>query len=547
MHAYRRTFRIGVLVLLVTGAAAAGWFLRNHQDSDASTVISSVLTYHNDNARTGQNLGETLLTPANVKHPGFKKLFSDAVDKDIFAQPLYVPGVSIPGQGTHNVVYVVTENDSVYAFDADTAGKTLWKVSFINPAAGITTVPDSDVNDFGDSSVFGITATPVIDGSSGTLYVLAFTKESGVHRYRLHALNIATGAEKFGGPVALGAQVAGTGQGSTNGEVPFEAVQQNTRPALLLSNGKVYISSGAFVEATWHGWMLAYNATTLAHVATFNTTPDAQSGALWMSGGGPAADSQGNVFVATANGPFNANTGGSNYGDSYLKLNGGTLAVTDYFTPSDEVTLDNEDLDLGSGAAMLLPPQAGTSIPNLLVGGGKDGTVYLVNRDNMGKFNSSSNKAVQTIPQAIGESGCASADNGCTFDTPTYWENKVYFAGAGDTLKAFQLNNGLLVTAPISHSAATFPTRGATPAISANGATNGIVWVVDSSAFYSKSGGPAILRAYNANNLSTELYDSNQAGTADQPGPAVKFAVPTVANGKVYIATRTQLTVYGLN
>lgn len=546
MHAYRRTLHIGVLVLLLTGAAAGGLFLRNHQETDASTVITSVLTYHNDNARTGQNLGETLLTPANVNRSGFKKLFSDAVDKDIYAQPLYVPGVSIPGQGTHNVIYVVTENDTVYAFDADTAGKTLWKVSFINPAAGITTVPDSDVNDFGDSSVFGITATPVIDGSSGTLYVLAFTKENGIHRYRLHALNIATGAEKFGGPIALGAQVAGTGQGSANGEVPFEAVRQNTRPALLLSNGKVYISSGSFVEATWHGWMLAYNATTLAHVATFNTTPDAQSGAFWMSGGGPAADSQGNVFVATANGPFNANTGGSNYGDSYLKLNGGTLAVADYFTPSDEVTLDNDDLDLGSGAAMLLPTQSGTSTPNLLVGGGKDGTVYLVDRDNMGKFNSKSNKAVQTIPQAIGESGCATADNGCTFDTPAYWENKVYFAGAGDTLKAFQLNNGLLVSAPISHSTATFPTRGATPVISANGATNGIVWVVDSSAFYTKSGGPAILRAYNADNLSTELYDSNQAGTADQPGPAVKFAVPTVANGKVYVATRTQVSVYGL-
>lgn len=546
MHHFPRTMQIGILIVVLGGGAAAAFVFGARQDSQAAAALSSVLTYHNDNARTGQNLTETVLTPANVKSPGFKKLFSDAVDKDIYAQPLYMAGVSIPGQGTHNVVYVVTENDSVYAFDADTAGKALWKVSFINPAAGITTVPDSDVNDFGDSSVFGITATPVIDASSGTLYVLAFTKENGVHRYRLHALNLATGAEKFGGPVAVGAQVAGTGQGSVNGEVPFEAVRQNTRPALLLSNGKVYISSGSFIEAAWHGWILAYNSTTLAHVATFNTTPDSQAGAIWLSGGGPAADSQGNVFVATANGPFNANTGGSNYGDSYLKLNSSTLAVTDYFTPSDEVTLDNDDLDLGSGAAMLLPPQSGTSTPNLLVGGGKDGTVYLVDRDNMGKFNSKSNKAVQTIPQAIGESGCATADNGCTFNTPAYWEGNVYFAGAGDTLKAFQLKSGLLVTTPISHSTVTFPTRGATPVISANGAANGVVWVVDSSAFYTKSGGPAILRAYNANNLSTELYDSNQAGTADQPGPAVKFSVPIVANGKVYVQTRTQLSVYGL-
>jgi hypothetical protein len=539
-------YAIAVVILIIALGVAAVRSGRGPapQQSDSSATLASVLTYHNDNARDGQNLAETTLTPANVKHPQFKRLFSDAVDGFIYAQPLYVPDVSISGRGTHNVVFVATENDSVYAFDAETAESPLWHTSFIDPSAGITTMPSSDAKCPANGPQFGITATPVIDAASGTIYVVANTKENGKYFQRLHALDISTGTEKFGGPVTLEASVRGTGEGGTGGVISFDPLQQHIRPGLLLANGLVYITSASHCDHDpWHGWVLAYNATSLARVAVLNTTPDAGRGGIWMSGGGPAADSDGNIFLATGNGTFDVNSGGVDYGDSYLKLNGTSLAVSDYFTPFNQATLNGLDLDLGSGGVLILPAQPGPH-PDLLVGAGKGETIYLVNRDDMGRFGPSGDMVVQEIRNGAGASGCSAATAaGCVFDTAAYWQGKVYFAGHNDALKAFQLKNGLLGTTPVSKSTATFGIFGAVPAISANGATNGIVWVLDTSAL---PNGQAVLRAYNANNLSTELYDSNQAGTADQPGGAVRFSVPTIANGKVYVGTHTQLSVYGL-
>jgi hypothetical protein len=541
----KQRYTIPVLILVLTAGITMVWSSfrpATPQESNATTTLTSVLTWHNDIGRTGHNLAETTLTPSNVKHPQFKKLFSDAVDGYVYAQPLYVPGVSISGQ-SHNVVYVATENDSVYAFDADTAGNPLWHASFIDASAGITPVPASDTDCTGNAPAYGITATPVIDSSNGTLYVVANTKENGNYFYRLHALDIATGAEKFGGPVAIEASVKGTGEGSSGGTISFNALQQHIRPGLLLLNNVVYITSASHCDLEpYHGWLFAYNANSLGQVGVLNTTPDGSAGGIWMSGAGPAADSDGNIYFATGNGTFDVSSGGVDYGESYMKLNSATLAVTDYFTPFNQKALTSADLDLGAGGIVLLPVQSGPD-PDELVGAGKDGSIYLVNIDDMGKYNSTGNMIVETIANAVGASGCDTEKYGCVWATPAYWQGNIYIAGHDDTLKDFQLKSGLLGTTPTSESTITFGYFGTTPAISANGATNGIVWVLDSSSWPK---GQAVLRAYAANNLSTELYDSNQAGTADYPGLTSKFTVPTIANGKVYVVTQTQLSVYGL-
>ncbi len=476
---------------------------------------SGVLTFHNDNLRTGQNPNETVLTPANVNVTNFGKLFSYAVDGRIYAQPLYVSNLNING-GLHNVVFVVTENDSVYAFDADgLSSSPLWKRSFINPGAGITTVPST----LGGSNVqpqIGITGTPVIDLATNTLYCVANTDENGTVFWRLHALDILTGADKFGGPVAVTA-------------TEFTPQFQLQRPGLLLANGNVYFAFGSNGDHnSWHGFVFAYDASTLLKVGMYNVTPTGNGGGVWQSAGGLGADASGNVYFSSGNGANNVATGGTNISDSFIKLTPGTQ-LADFFTPFNHNSLDCCDLDLASGGPVLLPDQPG-SFPHIMIGGGKTGSLYVMNRDNLGKFNSTSNNIVQTLNGAVGP----------IYDQPAYWNGMVYIVSSNDVPKAFAVSNGMLSSTAVSMAGASYTFPGASPAISANGTSNGIVWAQN----WNNTG--SILYAYDANNLGTVLWNSNQNATRDSVGTGEKFMVPTIFNGKVYIGTTSKLLIYGL-
>jgi hypothetical protein len=496
-------------------------------------------TWHNDTSRTGQNLQETILTPSNVNSTTFGKIFSYPVDGDIFGQPLFVYNVTIPNKGTFNVVYVVTENDSVYAFDANGVNTgPLWQDVFINPSKGITPIPCKDTGSDPHcpyETVIGISGTPVIDLSRGTMYLVAATKENSRYVQRLHALDITSGAEKFGGPVVITASVKGTGAGSKNGIVSFSPLHENQRSGLLLLNGVVYIGWASYGDvAPFHGWFLAYNAGTLARVAVFNSTPNGSDGGVWQSGGAFSVDPSGHIYLQTGNGSFDVNSGGVDRGDSFLKLNAKSLTVADYFTPYNQSVLDSGDLDLGSGAGVILPRQSG-NFPNEIVSAGKQGIIYVVNRSNMGKFHATTDHVIQKV-QGSAEGYWSSA---------AYWNNNVYFSGRADFLSQYSLSNGLLSTSAVTQA----PTRfsvGSTPAVSAHGSSNGIVWALEKPNKIKGVIPPAILHAYNATNVSQELYNSTQAGTRDVPGPAITFAIPTVMNGKVYVGSETELDVYGL-
>jgi hypothetical protein len=515
------------------------------------TTNPGVFTFHNDNFRTGQNLNETVLSPANVNSASFGKLFSYTLDGLTFASPLYVAGVAIPGKGTHNVVYVATEHDSVYAFDADgLTNGPLWQVSFINPTSGVTTVPSAD-SDPGEDipNEVGITGTPVIDPVSGTLYVVAATKEvSGTTTYvqRLHALDIATGAEKFGAPVVIQATVAGTGPGSSGGQVPFDPLHENQRGGLFLTDGMVCFVFGSHGDVEpYYGWLLGYTATNVQHqVLVYNAAPNAGKAGIWMDGDGPAVDASGNLYFITGDGLFDASSGGTDYGDSFVRLSSAG-AVSDYFTPMVQGELFTNNGDLGSGGVLLLPDQAGPHMHEL-VSAGKNGTIYLMDRDNMGHYNVSSDQIVQSLENIFQKNNGNDTGN---FGSPVYYNGSVYFCAVSDHVKAFQLSSGLLSTNPISQSAASFSYPGAMLAASGNGNSNGILWAVQRNGLTT----PCTLHAYDAGNLANELYNSDQAGSRDSAGADAKWAIPLVVNGKVYVATQNesvttmnQLTVYGL-
>ncbi len=487
---------------------------------------TGMLRYHNDEGITGQNLNETTLTPAEVNASQFGKLFSYAIDGQAFAQPLYVSDVPIQGS-THNVVFVATEHDSVYALDAD-GKRTLWTVNFTNPAAGVTTVPAGDLAaSVGGSPItpeIGITGTPVIDGNSGTLYVVAATKENGSYVHRLHALDITSGKEEFGGPVVI--QAGGA----------FNSKFQLQRPGLLLADGVVYLCFGSFSDWTpYHGWIMAYDTSNLNQVAVWNTTPNGGEGAIWQAGAALSIDSAGNIYGVTANGTFDADVGGSNYGQSYFKLTPKTLNVSDYFSPFNELLLSDEDVDTGSSGLTLLPNQPGP-LPHLAVSAGKEGTIYLLNRDDMGKFHADTDsQIVQSIPEALGS---LTTTNDHNFSTAMYWQGNVYFAASEDVIKQFALTNGVLSSAPVSMGTHIYGFPGANMSLSANGSQNGIVWAIE-------AGGANVLHAYDATSVARELYNSQQAGSRDHFGVAVRFTVPTVVNGKVYVAGESELAVFG--
>lgn len=506
----------------------------------------AVTTYHNDLYRTGQNLSETILTPANVNSNSFGKLFSYAVDGYVYAQPLYLPNVTITGKGTHNVVFVATENDSVYAFDADTNSPPLWQVSFINPAAGVTTVPSSDVGTTDIVPQIGITGTPVIDAQRGTLFVVAKTKEvvDGSPRYfqRLHALDIASGAEKLGGPFVISGFYPGTCEVNVNGYVVFSPLRHHQRAGLALYGRLLYVAFASHGDNNpYTGWLMVFDAQTGTRLAVWNSAPDTGfpgecRGGIWQGGAAPAIDFTGKIYLATGNGYANAFSGGRDYSDSAVKLSltSSGLNVVDYFTPYNQANLEGSDSDLGSGGVLLLPPQPGPN-PQLLTAGGKEGKLYLIDRANMGKFRAGGDtQIVQTLNGV-----------GAVFGIPAYFNRGVYVGGGfSGSMKLFKLTNGLFATTPASQTNTVFGFPGPTPSISANGSTNGIVWALQNDAY--NSSGQAILHAYDAANLVTELYNSNQNAIRDQPGPAVKFTVPTVVNGKVYAGTANSLAVYGL-
>jgi hypothetical protein len=538
----------------------------------AVTDLAGVFTYHNDISRLGTNQREYALTTSAaspfspISTSTFGKLFSCTVDAAIYAQPLWMSHFS-SGGAIHNVVFVATERDTVYAFDADSAGcQNLWGGPKSLLPAGETWVTSSDVNCSDLVPDIGITGTPVIDPSTGTMYVVTKTKTTAgapvTFHQRLHALSIFDGSEKFGGPVDIQAAVPGNGDASKGSPptVSFDPLLHGQRPALLLENGHVVISWASHCDnGPYHGWVMSYSANTLAQEAVFNSSPNGGLSGIWMSGSGPAADAGGNIYFATGNGSWD---GSVNFGDSIVKLgppSSGlfTAANFDYFTPINQSSLNSVDEDLGSGGLLLLPDLSSGANPRLLVQAGKEGKIYLINRDTggMGHFcttcTTGDTQIVQELPGAVGG----------MWGSPAFWNGNLFFGGAGDNLKAFSFSASSLVSGPTTQSSTgSFGFPGTTPSVSASGATNGIVWAMDVSQYCTQQSprcGPAVLHAYDAMNLATELWNSAQAA-GDSAGFAVKFTVPTVANGKVYIGTRGndtgtgassilgELDVYGL-
>ena len=511
------------------------------QRVNAATSSVNVLTYHNNIRRTGLNANEQVLTLSNVAPGTFGKLFSVAVDGYIYAEPLYVSNVSIPGKGFHNVVFVATEHDSIYALAAAT-GKRLWKKSLIDPARGITTVSAAALNCTDLVPEVGITGTPVIDPNTQTLYVVSAEFNSNTSKYiqLLHALDLHTGAEKFGGPVKISAAVPGTGYGDGGdtdgkGHVIFDAKMENQRAALLLTGGVVYIAFGSHCDIDeYHGWVLAYDAATLTQLAAFNSTPNGQKGGIWQSGNGPAATATGNaIFVGIGNGSYDVTK--KNYTNSFVKLSQKTLQVVDYFTPTDQQFLSNNDLDFGIAGPLLLPLQSGP-VPYELIGGGKSAILYVLNRANMGKYCDGCNPPDPQVVEKVNPGWLLAM-----FSSPAYWNGFVYQSSDNGPLIVFTVTDGMLSTFPIARTNVTFTYHGATPVVSSNGSENGIVWILLNG---NGQGPPTVLYAFRATDL-TELYNSSQMA-GDTAGPGVKFAVPTVANGRVYVGTQTELDVYGI-
>ena len=507
-------------------------------------VLPQIATSQYDNARTGADIAESILSPQNVNTRQFGKIGSFPVDGDVYAQPLYLPNINVPGKGVHNVLFVATEHDSVYAFDADqTSPLPLWHANLLPPLKLTAPVPDIDAQCPFISPEIGITSTPVIDLATGTLYVLTRAKISTSRsdfRYvqQLHALAITSGVEKFGGPVDISASVVGTGPGSSRGQLTFDALRENARSALLLVNGSVYLSWASSCDVgPYHGWVMAYDARILRQQAVLNTSPDSAESGIWLSDTGPAADRRGNVYVVTGNGIFDANAkGGRDYGDTVLKLRvqRDRFDIEDYFTPFDQQELNSRDDDLGSGGPLLLP-ERGNGKPAGLVFGGKAGVMYVVNPERMGGLQIRADTNAQKVPLSSG--GILSA--------PAYWNGRVYYYTTQDALKQFGVENGRLLTVPSHQSREKSPFSGSTPTISSNGNARGVVWLVETRA-WDRGGTNAVLRAYDALNVQHQLYSSAQNSARDGAGEAVRFTIPTVANGRVYFGVRKAVEIYGL-
>jgi len=518
----------GVASALPTARPAA----HRHAAVRSGSAFAGVLTWHNDLARTGQNPAETVLTLANVRAGSFGKRFSRPVDGMVYAQPLYVPGVAVRGLGTYDLVVVATEHDSVYAFDA--SGKRaapLWHASFIDPSKGITTVPCTNASQPEcDPTILvpehGITGTPVVDPATNTVFAYAKTLERGRYFWRLHALDLSSGMERHGSPIAITASAPGFPGARFDAEAGFG------RSALALGGRTVYVAFASNDDA--RGWLIGYDARTLAQTAVLCVAPKGGLGGIWMAGAAPAFDAAGNLYVTTGNGSFDADSGGPNYGMSLLRMTP-ALAVADYFAPSDELQQSAHDLDFASSSVMVLPAQSGSS-PNEAIASDKKGWVFVVDRDHLGGFDPHANHVVQQLNLNVG--------NGGSYSDPAYFGGAVYYAPGGAPLERFPLTAGLLSQSPASQSPDSFNYPGATPAISSNGTSNAIVWTVAVGG-RPKGGPPAELRAYDASNVAKELYSSAKGPPRDRAAPGTKFSVPTVAAGMVYFGTQTELEAYG--
>ena len=497
-----------------------------------------VLTYHNNNARTGLNFMETTLTPSNVNSASFGKLFTLSVDGLVDAEPLYLSAVSI-GSSTRNLLIVATEHDSVYAFNADT-GSLIWHVSTLK--SGETTSDDRGCSQV--TPEIGITSTPAISrpqGSNGVIYTVAMSKDSsGNYHQRLHALDAVTGHELYNGPKDIAARYPGTGDNSSGGFVIFDPSQYKERSGLLLIGTEVYLAWASHCDIRpYTGWIMAYDATTLAQKSILNVTPNGYEGAIWGSGAGLTADNSGNIFFLDANGVFDTtlNSNGfpssGDYGNAFVGLTTQSgLAVRDYFEMDNGVHENDHDIDLGSGGAILLPgikDSTGTTW-NLAAGAGKDSNLYLVNRSSLGKFYPNSNHIYQELPGAL---------PGGIWSMPAYFSGRLYYGPVGQPILAFQFQNARLQTTPVAQTSNAFAYPGATPSISSNKNRNGIVWAAENT-------DPAVLHAYKAMNLQ-ELYNTNQAANGrDHFGAGNKYITPLVINGKVYVGTTTGVGVFGL-
>jgi hypothetical protein len=491
--------------------------------------------------RTGQNVSETMLAPAKVDQSKFAKLGEFVVDGKVDAQPLYLSNVSVTS-GARNVLYVASEHGSVFAFDADSvSGRTttpLWKVSTQLPGE----MPSDDRGCNQVTPEIGITSTPVIDRSRGAIYVIAVSKDgSGNYFHRIHALELTTGRELFGGPTTITATYPGSGAGSSGGSVTFDPRWYNERPGLLEINATIYTTWGSHCDfGSYTSWVMAYSADTLKQTAVLNLVPNGSEGGIWMSGTAPAADLAGNIFFILGNGTFdtaldaNGFPINANCGNCFAKISSqAPLRLLDYFTPSNTVADSAVDKDFGSGGPLLLPDvtDAAGRVRHLAVGAGKDANIYVLDRDNMGKFSAVQNRIYQEITGGL---------RAAEFGKPSYFNNTVYFGAVNDRLKAFPIVSGRLASTPSSQTAQTFEYPGTTPAISASSPTaNGIVWAVE-------NGTTAVLHAYDATDLAMELYNSSQAANGRDQFSGNKFITPMIANGRVYVGTPNSVAVFGL-
>lgn len=496
---------------------------------------TDVVTYHYDNQRTGQNLNETALTASNVNSTKFGKVGEFFVDGQIDGQALFLSQLAIPGQGNKNVLYVATENDTVYAVDAQSisgsSATILWQTRVLpSGEAPATSLP------CGNISPNGVTATPVIDRTRNAIYVEAMSQNSaGNIIHRLHALDLTNGNELSGGPTTITATYPGTGGNSSGGIVTFLPSVHHERAALLESGNTIYTAwSGLFGDCgAYSAWVVAFDAGTLKQSSAIDLVPNNSGGGMWMGGGGPAADASGNVYVISGNGFGDTPGTNSSYGNSFVRLSTSSgLKVGDYFTPFNTLSEDNADADFGSAGPLLLPDLADASnvTRHLAVGAGKDGNLYVLDRDSLGQFNSTKNNVYQQLALSSGEN----------HSSPVFFNNTVYVGPTNSALKAFPVSKALLATSPSSQSAHVFGGNGTVASISANGTAQGIVWALD--------WGAGIFFAYDATDLTKELWDSNQAASNRDHFSAVggHFITPMVANGRVYIGTKTSVVVFGL-
>jgi hypothetical protein len=514
----------------------------NPSTNSASPSSIDVVTYHYDNLRTGQNTQETILTPLNVNSTKFGKLGEFAVVGKVDAQPLYLSNLPIPGVGMKNVLYVATEHGCVYAFDADSIGSTAAKPIWITSTKLPGELPSDDRGCGQVTPEIGVTSTPVIDRKRGAIYVVAVSKSGANYIHRIHALDLTSGAELFGGPTVITASYPGTGAGSSGGNVVFDPSEYNERAGLLELNGTIYSTWGSHCDiGLYTSWAMAYSADTLKQMGVLNLTPNGNDGGIWMSGAAPAADALGNIYFILGNGTFDTTLNASgfpsrgNCGNCFVKLSPSLpLMLLDYFTPSNTVMLSDSDLDLGSGGPLLLPDimdGSGTTKHLAVASGKNNSNIYVLDRDNMGKFNVSGDSIYQEIAGELSSGG--------EFGKPSYFNNTVYYGAVGDTLKAFPITNGKLANIPAPLSPTNFGYPGTTPSISANGTANGIVWAVENA-------GTGVLHAYDATNVGKELYNSNQASNGRDHFSDNKFITPMVVNGRVYVGTPSSVAVFGL-